>query len=242
MKLLMYSQTIWTQSTVYTLICITKHQNIHKGFINLEYHLHVKITSLQCLSKHLVCALLTAVLVCVLYIHFSKHSASKCVCTFQNCVSWTYSQTLHCWKSTMDSPLPCRAAPKRLYSWFSSKRRRSIEVFPHANWCKFKSRVLRSSIPVLFSSVVCLLVWSSHDLTEVRTPVGVQRNVCVCSAYIKAPIYVLAGGSLGKKKGKVRCVRGLLELGGLALSVFLWSSCKKQSRVIGKRGGRRSGN
>lgn len=48
----------------------------HKGFINLEYHLHVKITSLQCLSKHLVCALLTAVLVCVLYIHFSKHSAS----------------------------------------------------------------------------------------------------------------------------------------------------------------------
>lgn len=187
-KLSTYSQTIWTQST----------------YIDSEYHLRIKITSLQRLSKHLVCALLTAMLVCVLYIHFSKHSTSLYVCTFQNCVSWTYSQTFYCWKSTMDSPLPCQAAPKSLYSWFSLSvwEKRSTEVFQHTNWCKFKSRVLRSSIPVLFSSVVCLLVWSSHDLTEVRTPVGVQRNVCVCSAYIKAPICVLAGGSLGEKKGK----------------------------------------
>lgn len=76
MKPLMYLQTIQAQCTFYTLVCIKTHQIILKGYINLEYHLRMKITSLQCLSKHLVCALLTAVLVCVLNIHFSKHSTS----------------------------------------------------------------------------------------------------------------------------------------------------------------------
>lgn len=42
---------------------------------------------------------------------------------------------------------------------------------------------------------------------------GLHRNGCFCSAYIKAPICVLAGGSMGRS-GETRCddVRG----GGLA--------------------------
>lgn len=54
------------------------------------------------------------------------------------------------------------------------------------------------SITELFSFVVCSLVWLSHTLTEAWTHVGVQTMfVSVWSAYIKVPIWVLAGGSTG---------------------------------------------
>lgn len=59
----------------------------------------------------------------------------------------------------------------------------------------------------------CVIITRSDRGTEVFSPVGLHRNGCFCSAYIKAPICVLAGGSMGRS-GEARCddVRG----GGLA--------------------------
>ncbi len=53
--------------------------------------------------------------------------------------------------------------------------------------------------------------------------------VFVCSAYIKVPICVLAGGSMGKKKGEVRCVGELLVSCSCASMLFCAAHVNTQS-------------
>lgn len=57
--------------------------------------------------------------------------------------------------------------------------------------------------------------------TQVCSPVGLQRSACFCSAYIKAPICVLAGGSMGRS-GEVRWRRDDVRGGGLATILFFF--------------------
>lgn len=133
------------------------------------------------------------VCICVLYLHwFQSTYVPVSVCFYAavwvsklcqlNLISDSVSL-----ESTMDFLLSCRAAPRHLYLVFfffcvgkAHRLRAGSKCFSASKSMQVQILNALLSITVLFSSVLCLLVWLSHDLTEVWTPVGVQRNVCVC--------------------------------------------------------------
>lgn len=118
---------------------------------------------------------------------------------------------------------PCQAALKRLYwqfffsppsVWEQSTVWVCVSMFRQANQSKFKFGIL--CCPSECCSAKLFVYSCDHHMIWQRSgPLWECRGmfVFVCSAYIKVPICVLAGGSKGKRIGEVRSVA--VRLGSL---------------------------